>query len=131
MERPHLAFAYCGLSRDPGDCRTQGFFLLAHPRCRIGDSGQRHDPNTRSTRRNCDKGMLTPKPPSSPATASALHSIYSASRSISSVPGSAEHPHPVASQDFRDVDKRVTVAQQFGAEEWEVRYLIEILDVLE
>jgi hypothetical protein len=85
-------------------------------------------PNATQLRQSC---MVTPKPPSSSAMASALNSICSASRSISSVPGFPEHPHPVASQDFRDVDERVAVAYQFRAEDWEVRYLIEILDVLE
>jgi hypothetical protein len=49
----------------------------------------------------------------------------------SRVPGFAEHAHPVASQDFRDVDGRVAVAHQFRAEEREVFYSAEILNVLE
>ena len=49
----------------------------------------------------------------------------------SGVPGLPEHAHPVATQDFRDVDRRIAPAQQFRAEDWEVLYLIEILDVLE
>ncbi len=40
----------------------------------------------------------------------------------SSVPGFAEHAHPVASQDFRDVDGRVAVARQFREEVREVGY---------
>jgi hypothetical protein len=43
----------------------------------------------------------------------------------------AEHPHPVASHDFRDISGRVAVANQFCGEDWEARYCVEIRDVLE
>jgi hypothetical protein len=33
----------------------------------------------------------------------------------SGVPGFAEHAHPVASQDFLDIDRRVAVTHQFRA----------------
>jgi hypothetical protein len=50
---------------------------------------------------------------------------------VGSVPGMAEHAHPISPEDFRDIGGRVAVAHQFRAEEREVLYLIEILDVLE
>ena len=52
-------------------------------------------------------------------------------RTVSKVPGLTEHPHPVASHDFRDVGGRVAVAYQFRGEDWEVRYRVEMRDVLE
>lgn len=127
---PYLAFAYCGLSMIRVIAGLKGSSCSpALPAWAIPASAM--IPNTPNARPLRQSGMVTPKPPSSSAMASAVNSVRSASCSISGVPGSAEHPHPVASQDFRDVDERVAVAQQFRAEEWEVRYLIEILDVLE
>ena len=128
--RPHLAFAYCGLSMIRVIAGLKGSSCSPALSARAIPASAMI-PNTPNARQLRQSGMVTPKPPSSSAMASAVNSVCSASRSISSVPGFAEHPHPVASQDFRDVDERVAAAQQFRAEEWEVRYLIEILDVLE
>jgi len=70
-------------------------------------------------------GSLGEKPPVSPPE------VNECNRANSSVPGLAEHAHPVASQDFRDVDGRVAVTHQFRAEDWEVSYSVEIPYVLE
>jgi hypothetical protein len=48
----------------------------------------------------------------------------------SSLPGFSEHAHPVAAEDFCDVDGRVATTHQFRAEDGKVSWSAEIPDVV-
>jgi len=52
-------------------------------------------------------------------------------RSVSGVPGFAEHPHPVASKDFRDFDGGVTATHEFCADVAEAVDAVETRDVFD